>query len=100
MRRTESEWSELRWRAKGTFGLILLGAFFGVVAWLWRDLGGETDLQTLFGALAASGGWRFWVVVVGCAVLGGWLAMLLFWRGRGDDEPEPQDQDGMAGPRF
>lgn len=101
MRRIESEFRELRWRIKGTAGLLGLGAFLGAVAWIWSDVQGEADLLTLARALAVSAeDWRFWSVLALCAALGGWLSMLLFWRSSPDDAAEDRGPGGMSGPRF
>lgn len=102
MKRTESEYRELRWRVKGSAGLVVLGAVLGGLAWLWPVLGGDADLLQLIDAAAeASGDFYFWAVSVLSAALGGWLAMLLFWRGGASGE-QPRDggPDGMAGPKF
>lgn len=101
MKRTESEYRELRWRAKGTLGLIVLGGFLGALAWLWPALGGEADLQQIVEAGAASAAVpAFWGVVAASAALGGWLALILFWRGGAAEQPRDDGPDGMAGPKF
>lgn len=104
MRRTKQQLDEVRFRIKGTVGLVVLGAFLGAVAWLWRAAGGggDIDIVTLARVLSISAGnVYFWVVVSLCAVLGGWLAWLIFWRGRvADGQPQERGPDGMSAPKF
>lgn len=102
MRQTKRGFDEIRFRARGTVGLVVLGAFFGVVGWVWRATGGEADISMLWRVLSASAGnVYFWAVVGLCGVLGGWLAWLIFWRRQvhgGDADSGPAA--GMRGPRF
>lgn len=104
MQKMKQEVGEIRWRVKGTAGLVLLGAFFGALAWVWPALGGRADLLTLGGLLAASSGNPyFWAVVSMCAALGGWLAWMIFWRSRSASADEPRDDGdpgGMSAPKF
>lgn len=102
MKRTESEYRELQWRAKGTAGLVVLGGFFGGLAWLWPVLDGQADLLQIAQAVTeSSSDFYFWAVTVLSASLGGWLAMLLFWRGGVAEQPRDDGgPDGMVGPRF
>lgn len=102
MQKIKQDVSELRWRVKATVGLIMLGSFFGALAWLWPALGGEADLLTLWPLLGMSAGnTYFWVVVGLCGVLGGWAAWMIFWRVRHADEPHDDGGDGgMSAPKF
>lgn len=101
MKRTESEYRELRWRAKGTLGLIVLGGFLGAVAWLWPTLGGQADVPQIVRAVGEGiSDFNFWAVVLCSSALGGWLALILFWRGGAAEQPRDDGPDGMAGPKF
>lgn len=102
MRRTEKEFAELRWRSKGTFGLTLLGAFFGAVAWLWRGGLERADPEQIVALLGMSAGnVYFWIVITACGALGGWLAWMIFWRGRRvDEKPAEPELGGFDGPKF
>lgn len=100
MRQVNKEYREVQWRVKLFFGLTLLGSFLGVVAWVWQDLGGAADAVSLSRALWHSRlDWRFWVVMAGCASLGGWLAFVLT-RSRVEQNSEQEQGGGMSGPRF
>lgn len=102
MQKIRQEVTEIRWRIKGTVGLVLLGAFAGAVAWVWPALGGQADLPTLVRLLSSSaGGVYFWAVVTMCSALGGWLAWMIFWRRVGADEPHDDGGgSGMSAPKF
>lgn len=101
VKKTEHEWREARWRTKATVGLIGLGAWIGSVLWFWHGGLGELDLPRLVEMAGESAGnVYFWAVVGLCAALGGWLAWVLFWRGRRHKEPEAEPPGGMSGPRF
>lgn len=101
MRQTEKAARELRFRVKGTVGLVVLGVFLGAIAWVWRATGGEADLHGLvrvFAAATASP--YFWAVVGLSGALGGWLAYVIFWRVRDVSGGENRGPDGMTGPSF
>lgn len=100
MRQVNKEYREVQWRVKLFFGLVLLGAFLGAMAWVWQDLGGSADAVSLTRILWQSRlDWRFWVVMAACASLGGWLAFLLT-RSRVEQDGEHGQDVGKAGPRF
>lgn len=101
MKKTETEWRELRWRTKGTFGLVVLGAFFGAVAWLWRGGLEHADAARIFELLSVSAGnLYFWIVVAASGALGGWLAWMIFWRGRAVEAQAAPGLGGFDGPKF
>lgn len=100
MRQVNKEYREILWRVKLFFGLVLLGGFLGMVAWVWQDLGGAGDVANVARVVWLSrGDWRFWVVVAGFATLGGWLAFVLT-RSRVEQGGEQEQGGGMSGPRF
>ncbi|MCL5059462.1 MAG: hypothetical protein M1449_02410 [Candidatus Thermoplasmatota archaeon] len=101
MRKTETEYRELRWRAKGTVGLIGLGAWIGAAGWLMHA--GAADAAALLRLIELSAAnIYFWAVIACSGALGGWVAMLIFWRGPAavtSDEPGP-GLSGFDGPKF
>lgn len=101
MKKIRQEVGEIRWRVKGTVGLVALGTVLGALAWVWPALGGEADLVALVRVLAASSGDPYmWTVVSLCAALGGWVGWVFFWRGRQTDEPGGDGGSGMSAPKF
>lgn len=100
MRKTGLEFNELRFRIKLFIGLVVLGCFFGALAWVWGDLAGKADVVSLARALAVSA-WdrRFWVVLACCGALGGWLAFMLT-RSRVERTEDQGGGGGWQGPSL